>query len=540
MLPFPQDTVSNFAVPAQYTPQRVPHFNGNPLIEALPPPLDEDDLIGAVRHMPKFDPEQRSWSNVERRQMLMQLQNILVPLPRHIRLAEDLDALMRQGYVGRAPRTKESNRIFEKLYAQHKGGEKFTASAVPLTAQLSSSLVGLPGVGKTTAIRHILARYPQVIHHEALGLYQVPWLHIETPHDGASTKGLAASIFREIDQLLPDADTGAMFWKPSHSAETLLNNAARVLHMFSVGLLIVDEIQNMTNAPRNHQALMSMLVSASNELSVPILFVGTNKSQRILARDFRQARRSTGIAAFYWGALERGSDGAIGEWEHFLGQLWHFQWTKEPIALNESLSNLMYFHTQGVPDLAIKLFAGAQARAIFDGSEKLTGELLDDVAQREMALVKPMVEALRRDDLEALMTYEDITPISFDGMLKSIGASFSGRTIAGAVVTGSSPRFKPMVSDALTGLGFDQETAASLADEVATGSANAIDGVKKALESSAKGRAVKDTKRPMDALISYPPGDYRNALNPMTEGNTALDRLKALGLVSDIERLLDV
>lgn len=532
--------IPSFAVGALYTPQRVPQYRGNPLIEALPTPLEDDALIESLFSVPEFDTTQREWTQSERLQMLAQLSSFMVPMDRHLRLAQHIDTLMRQGYVGRAPRTVESQRVFTKLYEQQKAGKTFNTSLVQLTAQLSGALIGIPGMGKTTTIQRILQRVPAVIFHPQHNIYQVPYLHIEMPYDGASVKGLAESIFRKMDLLLPDANYGKQYGKERSGAETLMNHAARVLHMHAVGLLVVDELQNLENSPKNHDSLMTLLVSASNELGVPILFVGTNKAQSLLSQDFRQARRSIGIASSYWGPLLEGTEEKPGEWNDFLSVLWHFQWVKNPTPLSPPLSNLMFHHTQGVADIAIKLFAIAQARAIYDGTETITGALIESVAQNELALVMPMIEAIRRDDVEALVTYRDIAPTGLDKLLAGVGAKFSGRKVRGASINGSNPLFVPTVVDALTSVGFDLPEAQELAAQVAD-SSNVLNGVKKALQHATSGKAIATPKtKKQSEPPCYPPGDYRNALLPTHAGTTVLERLKFLNMLTDVDALLTI
>lgn len=109
-----------------------------------------------------------------------------------------------------------------------------------------------------------------------------------------------------------------------------MGHAARLLCLHQVGLLVVDEIQNLENSPKNRQSLMSLLVSASNDLGVPILFIGTNKARRILSLDFRQARRSIGQGFTYFDRLSKGSPQEPGEWEDFVSALWRFQWLRNP------------------------------------------------------------------------------------------------------------------------------------------------------------------------------------------------------------------
>ena len=533
-------TTPAFAVTASYTQQRIPQFSGNPFIEALPPPLDEDDLLSALFCIPEFEASQRDWGKSDRLQMLAQLSSFMVPMGRHLRLGQQLDALMRQGYVGRAPRTVASQQVFNTLYEHQKAGTTFNTTAATLTAQLSAALIGLPGMGKTTTIRRLMARFPGVIFHPDYSIFQVPYLHIEMPYDGASVKGLATSIFRKLDALLPDARYSEQYGNPRFGAETLMNHAARLLHLHAVGVLVVDELQNLENSPKNHEALMTLLVSASNELGVPILFVGTNKAEGLLQKDFRQARRSSGLASTYWGALSQGTEDEPGEWDDFMSVLWEFQWVKNPTPLSQPLSNLMFHHSQGVADIAIKLFAVAQSRAIYDGSETLTGALIDSVAQNELARVMPMIEAIRRDDVRLLSVYRDIAPLRLDAMLTDVAANFSARKIRGVSIKGSSPEFGPMVKKVLSEVGFEPQDAQTLAEKVAD-SETVLEGIQKALKHATSGQPVKAPKASKaETPVSYPHGDLRNAGLPGTTGQTVVERMQALRMLADVDAILAI
>ncbi len=526
---------------AEYIEQRIPQFRGNPLIEALPPmPDDDDTLIKELIAFPEFDPEQRNWSISERQQMISQLSGFMLPLPRHLELARSLETMMRQGYVGRIPRSAASHRTFGKLYEQLQKKTGFNTNK-GLRSQLSSSLIGLSGMGKTTSLNRLLYRIPEVIHHPDYGIYQIPYLHIEMPYDGASVKGLAESIFRKVDMLLPEVSYTEQYGSNSRlGAETLMNHAARVLHMHCVGLLVVDEVQNLENSPKNKQSLMSLLVSASNELGVPILFVGTNKARRILSLDFRQARRSIGQGLSYWGALKQGTPDNPDEWDDFIKILWRFQWVHNPAKPSPFLNNLMYQHSQGIIDIAIKLFATCQLRAMLDGSETITAQLISDVAKRELAMVEPMIDALRRNDLVALQLYDDIAPMNLEELLRNVEYSYAGKKISGSFIRPDNERFVPMVASALEEVGFEQDVANNMAEDVArSGNTTVIDGVKQALSASVSGPKAKTSKAKTESdelAVEYAPGDYRNALLKL-ENETVFQRIQQLNMVPDMDKL---
>ena len=85
---------------------------------------------------------------------------------------------------------------------------------------------------------------------------------------------------------------------------------------------------------------------------------------------------------------------------------------KSPREPDELINNKLYELSQGVPDIVVKLFCIAQARAILlaDGptDECLTVELLEDVFEEEFSIVKPMLEALSSGNKRVLEQCNDL------------------------------------------------------------------------------------------------------------------------------------
>ncbi len=537
--------LQNTHIEAVYSPQRIQRFQGNPLIEALPPTPTEVELVRMLTQLPDFSLEQREWPTAERLNQVAGLADFCVPLARHVQLAFTLDSMMRQGYVGREPRTLAHTKVLQSIYENQKAGAVFVNKPTHRSTAFSTSLIGVSGMGKTRTLQRLEDQWPSVIYHPSLHTWQIPVLHIETPHDGASVKGLAHSILRQVDKLIPDANYYEIYaLKSRASVETLLNNVARVLHLHSVGLLVFDEIQNLENAPKNKQSLMTLLVSASNELGVPIVFVGTNKARRVLSLDFRQARRSVGQGLAYWDRLRKDISDESEEWSGFLGMLWKFQWLKKPVALNPHLSDLMYHHSQGIIDVAIKLFAACQWRAMLDGSETITAQLIDDVAKTELALIMPMVEALRNNDLKALEAYDDIAPLNMEALLQSVQAKLAGKRVLGAAIRPGDSMFTMSVSNALAALGVDMERAEAIADTVESDGAatNVLDAAKKAIDQLTPPKRVRangNGRSPATPPPPLEPADLRNARRRAeAEGTTVFAQLQQMGALCDLRAVL--
>lgn len=543
-----QSNAISAAVTAVYTEQRIPRFRNNPLIAALPAALDDDALGEYLFALPSFEKEQRSWPSYERLHMVAELSAFMSPLKRNVVLGWALDTMLRQGYVGRTPRTAAHVQVFQKLYEAQQAGKAFSPvnDLVHTTSQISSALIGVSGQGKTTTLKRLMARYPQAIDHPELGITQITYIHIETPHDGASIKGLAHSIFRKIDQLIPDCNYYQKYGRGSMSVETLLNHVARVLHMHCVGLLIVDEVQNLKHGGKNMQKLMAALVSASNELGVPILFVGTNKAIEVLGLDFRQGRRSVGGGFPEWGHLSASHNLTKPlEWEDFITTLWAFQWLTKPVELTQALADLMFHYSQGIIDIAIKLFACSQWQAIIDLSETITAQTIELVWNRDFTRVIPMIDAYRSGDASLLDQYGDIAPIKFANLLDGALNRYEGlRNQKGSVAPGHQD-FAPTIASALVNIGVDKDRALSVADAVESqGKAkNVLDGTKSAIELITPHKSTKKSKfKPQNsAAEEFAPDDYRKAIRDSAVNEKPIfENLRNMNMICDMDSLLDL
>lgn len=550
------DTTDNRAllspecVIARYSEQRLPQYKGNPLIEALPVTATDEEVYELLCLEPQFAPEQRQWSAQERIQMLMALQNFMVPLGPHVELVCTLDALLRAGYVARAPQTAEHAKRFQAIYEKQKRGETFRQTATTRNPQLSTLLIGLSGMGKTTTVRRWFAHMPQVIYHPELHVYQVTHLHVEMPSDGSSIKGLAHGILQQLDRLIPGAnyyETFALKGRPG--ADSLMRSVARLMNMHFVGFLIADEVQNLVNAKKGGQAVMTELVSACNDLGVPILFIGTNKASQVFSLDFRQSRRASGHGLRHWDRLPAEvEEGEVDEWHEFASVLWKYQWVRKPVELNHHLLDTLYFYSQGVIDIAIKLFASAQARAILDGSETLSAELFASVYRNELKLLHPMVEALRDNDLERLAKFDDISPLGLGEILEGIERKLKTKTSRVFSVKPRDPTFVPRLAASLIAAGFGEEESEQTALTVAQSDArNMVQATKAALDLLSvpkrvtKGKTKKSETADELALHGDDPSDYRRAvLAAQAQGTTVYTQLQKMGAAKPLDELVSL
>ena len=175
--------------------------------------------------------------------------------------------------------------------------------------------------------------------------------------------------------------------------------------MYGIGVLVIDEIQQLLNAKNDMEDMLNFFVTLSNTVGIPTVLIGTSKAQQIFKGNFRQTRRAASEGSIMWDRMGKESV----EWEFFLETLWDFQGLKEHDSLTSEVKNTFYDNCQGITAVAVNLFILAQERALSEGEEKITIKLLIDTAKEDLAMLQPMIKALRNNNQFEIMKYEDIS-----------------------------------------------------------------------------------------------------------------------------------
>jgi hypothetical protein len=399
------------AVEAQYIPATLPEYAGNPFIEALPAMATQKQLLLTLQEYPPYAESERELPKAVRGQMIWRLFDFFQPLGRHIDIGMRVDMLMRAGYRKRNPLTPELRARMQYIY-QLSQGEAFDGSLLASPSpSMSMSLIGVSGTGKTRSLKRSLARYPQVIWHPLHQVYQIPWLIVECPHDG-SVKQLCLSFFKNVDKVL-GSDYAHRFGGKGVTTEQRLLEVAQIARLHAIGLIVFDELQHIR--PAGEQGIVKMLnffVTLVNLSEAPIVLVGTMSAQHLLQVDFRQARRGAGMGALVWPRFERDE-----EWNYLMQTLWGYQWTKNKTDFTREVADVFYERTQGVVDLAVKLYMLSQYRAMANNVEAVTPELMNQVADEEFKLLRPMLEALKSGDILRIAKFDDLRPLDFEQQL---------------------------------------------------------------------------------------------------------------------------
>ena len=420
---------------AKYLPQVIEEYKGNPFIEALPPILSAVQAVDALTVEPGHHESERELDEYYRFHCIQRLFRYFQPLPTHIDIEQRISRSIRQGYVNRNPVKPQYTRRLRQCddAIQERSFEAVDFRSVKSTAA-GFTVIGMSGVGKTTAMERVLSHYPQCITHtkyekQPLYVKQLVWLKLDCPYDG-SIKGLCLNFFNEIDRVL-QSDYSKKFYAARNTVDMMMPKMAQVASTHGIGLLVIDEIQHLSQAKSGgSEKMLNFFVTLVNSIGIPVVLIGTSKAMPILQSEFRQARRGSGQGDLFWERMPNDES-----WDIMLQSMWKYVWTHKASPLTKELKDTLHDESQGIIDIAVKLYALAQIKAISDGTEQITPKIIHEVAAERLRLVKPMLDALRSGNMKKIMQFEDIRPVSVEDFLSSQSVRISHHEMSAQPIT---------------------------------------------------------------------------------------------------------
>jgi hypothetical protein len=398
-------------VTAKYLKTGVPAYDGNPLIEALPPILSTEQAAKRLAYFPKFEEHMRRADKHIRYHHIRSCLKFFSPLDIHLDLERQYACAIRMGYSERNPLIPGHWGGVQEVIDSYDGNAFDQYGSYDLynsTAALGFNIVGVSGGGKSQSIRRILSTFPQVIYHKEykqknLTESQLVWLKVDCPFDG-STKGLCINLFQAVDAIL-NTNYEDIYVGERTSADELIPDIAKVFANHHLGILVIDEIQRLSLSKSGGvEKMLNFFVQLVNTIGVPVCLVGTFKALAIFTGNFSQMRRGTGQGDIIWDRMNYDN-----EWERFVRSMWKYEFTHKQTPDNkmERLKEVLYEETQGIIDLAIKAFIFAQERVIEDSSERITPGVIRSVVRDRFKMLRPALEAFKKKDKQAMIVFED-------------------------------------------------------------------------------------------------------------------------------------
>ena len=335
---------------------------GNPLLEALPEPLQRTDFLKRIANMPPLPVASATMTFTERKRYLSMLPSVFVPMDYMYMIYDSIFRMIQATYL-----TRTSLDTVRRINAAFDGtgvGSFYGTQAE------SGALLGTPGIGKSSTVRRCMAWMPQVIAHEKYrgqNFYckQVTYLFTECPSD-CSIKTLAFNIVKALDFAVGSNHLDYMMNMKSVASSAVSTFLKTLCLTYHVGVILIDEIQNVVEtAQRTNRVkpLIKFLVELTNDTSTSIYFIGTPLAETVFSAEEHLRRRTRGLRL-----LPLRPDGI---YRHFLEQIWHYQFTAERAVLTDKLANKLYDYSGGIPSYIIKIFQEAQTQAVMKGRSQI-------------------------------------------------------------------------------------------------------------------------------------------------------------------------
>lgn len=395
-------------VDAVYTKSKDPLYRHNRLVEALPPKLSHKLFKEETRWHPAIDKDIQKESKEYRGTAIERINAFIEPLPIYTRFYDLFYGQLVSGYFSRNLSSADVQKQLHSAFPTKKFTQSVYGSRMRHVPQASrgSCALGISGCGKSTMVSTILELFPQVIIHspsEDLSIgpsKQVVWIKLGCPPKG-SVKGLIYSFFMTVDMLLGTDYVNKYSSHQWNNEDKLIIQMAIVARKINLGILIIDEIQNLRvreeSNPDSRQVrkkpsfpptLLKVLVTFSNEMNIPILFVGTPDAEELLGKSMPLARRSSQAGKVTVARFKEDK-----KWKDYLTAMFKYNVLKSPISVEE-LSPYLYKASQGIVEFANSIYMFSQAEALLTADEKMSGKLIKDVTRKYLGPVLPWLDLI--------------------------------------------------------------------------------------------------------------------------------------------------
>lgn len=341
------------------------------VIHILPTMKSGDDLLSSMEVLPEYDESIRSNEAPVRLMALSDLYRIYVPSQMSLEIYSKmylalLRSLQKKGTKLAVQQKNQNHKaVIQQEYSGIMGGSD------------SFTIIGSSGIGKSSAISRAITLITEnrVIEVENPYTKIIPCICVQCPFD-SSVKGLLLEILRKVDEMIE-----SKYYQNALRARTttdMLIGSVSQVALNHIGLLVVDEIQNVCNS-KNGKSLVGMLTQLINNSGISICMVGTPESAVFFEQAVQLARRSLGLR---YDVMEYGTD-----FRNFCEIVFSYQYVKQRTEITDGIMEWLYEHTSGNISVVVSLIHDAQEIAILSGKEVLNLESLNEAYQQRLSML---------------------------------------------------------------------------------------------------------------------------------------------------------
>lgn len=348
----------------------------NDILKLLPDMKSGDDLFSALSELPDYDDSIRNRSQAERLIALSDLYKFYIPSPMTIEIYSKIYLALLRSLQKKITRTTvlQQNENYRRL-------QRGSYSGI-IGGSDSFTIIGTSGIGKSTAIDRSISLLTAngIIETEKPYRRIIPCIVVQCPFD-SSVKGLLLEILRKVDESI-GSDYYNKSLKVRVTTDMLIGSVSQVA-INHIGLLVVDEIQNVVNS-KNGRNLVGMLTQLINNSGISICMVGTPECSIFFEQALQLARRSLGLQ---YSALPYNEF-----FSNVCNTLFSYQYTQGKTEITEAITEWLYEHSGGIIAVVVSLIHDAQEIAILGGKELLCLETLNMAYKKRLALLHEYIE----------------------------------------------------------------------------------------------------------------------------------------------------
>ena len=341
------------------------------IINILPSMKSGDDLLSSMEVLPEYDESIRSADVPIRLMALSDLYRIYVPSQMSLEIYSKMYlALLRSlQKKGTKLAVQQKNQNYKSIIQQEYSGI--------MGGSDSFTIIGASGIGKSSAISRAITLITEnkVIEVENPYTKIIPCICVQCPFD-SSVKGLLLEILRKVDEMI-DSKYYENALRARTTTDMLIGSVSQVA-LNHIGLLVVDEIQNVCNS-KNGKSLVGMLTQLINNSGISICMVGTPESAVFFEQAVQLARRSLGLR---YDVMEYGAD-----FRKFCEIVFSYQYVKEKTEITDGMIEWLYEHSSGNISVVVSLIHDAQEIAILNGKEVLDLEALQEAYKQRLSML---------------------------------------------------------------------------------------------------------------------------------------------------------
>ena len=341
------------------------------IIRILPPMRAGEDLFSALEVLPKYDESICTAEVPVRLMALSDLYRIYVPSQMSLEIYSKMYlALLR------SLQKKSTKLAVQQKNQNHKAVIQQEYSGI-MGGSDSFTIIGASGIGKSSAISRAITLITENRVIEVGNPYTkiIPCICVQCPFD-SSVKGLLLEILRKVDEMI-DSKYYQNALRARTTTDMLIGSVSQVA-LNHIGLLVVDEIQNVCNS-KNGKSLVGMLTQLINNSGISICMVGTPESAVFFEQAVQLARRSLGLR---YDVMEYGTD-----FRKFCEIVFSCQYVETRTEITDGIMEWLYEHTSGNISVVVSLIHDAQEIAILNDKEVLNLESLQEAYLKRLSML---------------------------------------------------------------------------------------------------------------------------------------------------------